>query len=490
MHLTSLPGDYGIGELGANAHRFVDTLASMGLSWWQFLPIGPTAYADSPYQSTSAYAGNPLLIDLASLRDDGLVEDVELSAFASLPRDAVDFGELIPLKTQLLARVGERFNAAASVSVRSARDDFVTAFDHTWLHDYALFEVLKTLHQQRAWHEWDPAYAMRNPEALRAIETAARSQIDSIKTIQFLFFEQWRKFKAYATDKGIRLMGDLPIYVAIDSADAWAHPDGLQLDEHRVPIVVAGVPPDYFSEDGQRWGNPLYQWEQHAADGYQWWISRVQHAMTLVDLVRLDHFRGLEAYWAIPANAATARDGEWRPGPGEGLLGALCDSLGALPMIAEDLGVITPEVEALRDRYALPGMKVLQFMVGEETFDPNQITENCVCYTGTHDNDTVLGWFNSLSATMQATVLANTQGQTETIHEDLIKLAFSTKAALAMVPMQDYLGLGPDARMNTPGTSEGNWRWRLNNDQITPQLLKWVQQALDESGRLSLYPTC
>jgi 4-alpha-glucanotransferase len=492
MHLTSLPGDFGIGEIGENALRFIDMLVTMGISVWQFLPTGPIAYADSPYQSASIYAGNPLLIDLAALRDAGLVTESELAVFAKLPQDTVDFGELIPRKTQLLARAGERFALSATPAQRLAREEFVAAHDHAWLHDYALYEVLKSMHQQRAWREWDRHYAARDPDALGTLEEAAGTQLDSIKSIQFIFFEQWRKLREYAASKGVRLMGDLPIYVALDSADAWSRPDLLCLRPDWTPTDFAGVPPDYFSADGQRWGNPLYRWDRHAADGYQWWISRVRHAVSMVDLIRLDHFRGFEAYWAVPAKADTARDGEWRPGPGADLFDALRAALGSLPIVAEDLGVITPEVNALRERFGFPGMKVLQFMVGTEPFDAECIPRDCVCYTGTHDNDTTVGWYHqglrkihpaAKAQRVKAAVLRQTHGHAETIHEDLIRLAFSTKAALAIAPMQDYLGLGSTARMNTPGTTNHNWRWRLQNEQITPHFCEWVRHMVTESGR-------
>lgn len=492
LHLSSLLGEYGIGELGENARRFVDALASMGLGTWQFLPVGPVGYADSPYQSPSTYAGNPLLIDLGVLRDQGLVEDDELSPFRDLPREQVDFPALIPLKLKLLARVGERFETAASPAQRQARDEFVAVHGPDWLHDYARFEVLKSRYRRRPWIEWDTPHALRDPDALQKIETEARTELQGIRSVQFLFFQQWQKLREYANEQGVRLMGDLPIYVALDSADVWANPDLFQLDENRHPTGIAGVPPDYFSEDGQRWDNPLYRWERHAADGYRWWIARVRHAVALADLVRLDHFRGLESYWAIPADAQTARDGEWRPGPAGDLLDALCDALGELPIIAEDLGIITPEVGALRDRYGLAGMKVLQFMVTEEEFDPARIPENSVCYTGTHDNDTTAGWFrNGLGEAphLQSNVLRNVQGRPEAIHRDLVRFAFSTRARLAMIPMQDLLGLGSQARMNTPGTVEGNWRWRLESGQLTPELCAWVRQALDDSGRRGGFST-
>ena len=486
LHLSSLPGEYGIGELGHHAYRFIDTLASMGLGVWQFLPVGPVGYADSPYQSPSTYAGNPLLIDLEALRDQGFIKDDELSPFRALSRNRVDFPALLPLKLELLTRVGERFEAAASPAQRQARDEFVAAHDPAWLHDYALFEILRGWYRQRSWPEWDEPHAMRDPEALREVERAARTELESIKSVQFLFFEQWRQLREYANEQGVRLMGDLPIYVALDSADTWANPELFQLDESRHPTHIAGVPPDYFSEDGQCWDNPLYDWERHAADGYRWWIARVRHAITLTDLVRLDHFRGLESYWAIPAGAETARDGEWRPGPAGDLLDALRDALGDLPIIAEDLGIITPEVEKLRDQYGLAGMKVLQFMVTQKKFDPALIPENSVCYTGTHDNDTTMGWFqNGLEETpqLQSKVLRHTQGNPETIHQDLIRLAFSTAADLAVIPMQDFLGLDSQARMNTPGTVTGNWSWRLRDGEVTPEVCEWIQGALSESAR-------
>ena len=493
MHLSSLSGDYGIGELGASAHRFIDTLASTGFGVWQFLPIGPIGYADSPYQSPSTYAGNLLLIDLGTLRDQGFIKDHELSSFETLSRDKVDFRQLVPLKTQLLVHAAERFGTSAPPARWAARDEFVAANDSAWLHDYALFEVLSVMHQQGIWTEWDEPCAVRDPAALKMVEKVSWRQLENIKTIQFLFFEQWRKFRAYANERGIRLMGDLPIYVALNSADAWANPELLQLDENHRPTHIAGVPPDYFSEEGQRWDNPLYDWERHAADGYQWWVARVRHAMTLADLMRLDHFRGLESYWAVPIESETAREGEWRPGPADALLNALRDSMGTLPIIAEDLGVITQGVDALRDRHGLAGMKVLQFLVTEGGFDPGGVSENCVCYTGTHDNDTTVGWFRHALAGkgrdeegmshLQSTVLRHVQGRPETIHQDMIRLAFSTRAALAIAPMQDYLGLGSQARMNTPGTTDGNWGWRLQDGQFSPQLCEWVQQMLGDSGR-------
>jgi 4-alpha-glucanotransferase len=494
LHLTSLPGARGIGELGRAAYRFIDGMDTAGLGVWQFLPLAPTGYGDSPYQPLSVYAGNPLLIDLELLEQDGLVTADEIGVLEDLPSGTVDFDRLIPLKSQILARAGERFAKSASSAMRAARDDFVAACDATWLHDYALFEVLRAMHQQRSWLEWDRAFALRDPAAMARLEEAARAQIESIKSIQFLFFEQWSRLRAYAAEKRIRLMGDVPIFVALDSADAWARPELLYLDANGMPTEVAGVPPDYFSADGQLWGNPLYRWEQHEADGFAWWIGRIRHMTELVDLIRVDHFRGFEAYWSVPGGAPTARDGEWHPGPGAALFEAVSAELGELPIIAEDLGVITPAVEALRDRFGFPGMKVLHFLAGEAHFEPDSIPENCVCYTGTHDNDTTVGWFFGGPGDvrtpeeverMQANVLEATRGTRQSIHADLTRLAYSTRARLAIAPMQDYLGLGSSARLNTPGTTSDNWRWRLTDEQSTPRLWASVADLVTSTDRTS-----
>jgi 4-alpha-glucanotransferase len=477
LHLSALPGAHGIGTLGKSAYRFVDFLADAGLSVWQILPVGPTAFGNSPYQTTSVFAGNPMFIDLDRLRERGLLNAAELAPLAALPSDTVCYEELIPLKRELLFTACERFARTADRADRAARDAFVAANDSRWLRDFALFDVLRLQHQSHAWPSWERPYAVRDSSALDAIEAAARSHIDAVKTSQYWFFEQWSELRDYASQRGVRLMGDMPIYVAHDSADCWASPELFSLDADGNPSEVSGVPPDYFSADGQRWGNPLYRWERHAQDDFAWWRARMAHAVTLADMIRLDHFRGFEAYWAIPADEATARNGEWREGPGESLFDSLTTALGPLPVIAEDLGVITPPVEALRDRYDFPGMKVLQFLVDQEDFVIESIPRNSVCYVGTHDNDTVVGWFSrgprdcndddTLRA-WQAIVLRNAQGCAETVHLDLVKLAFASPAALALVSIQDFLGLGSEARFNTPGRTIDNWRWRCTSDMLSP----------------------
>lgn len=492
LHITSLPGPFGIGEIGASALALIGTLKKMGLGVWQFLPTGPTAYGDSPYQPLSTFAGNELLIDIGDLIEKNLLEPAEAKELAALPPDYVDYGALIPIKNRLLRLAAGRFESRADAGLKADYDEFVAKNDEQWLHDYALFRVLKTQHGERPWPEWDAKYVHRDPDALAELERSADTQIADIKVIQFLFFHQWRCLRDHADTNGIRLFGDMPIYIALDSADAWAHPEILKIDQDGGAEAVAGVPPDYFSEDGQLWGNPLYDWGMHAADGYQWWVERLKASADLADIVRIDHFRGFEAYWSIPAGATTAREGVWEPGPGDAIFDAMQEELGGLPIVAEDLGVITPEVEALRERHHIPGMVVLQFDVADEDFDLYSVAEDCVCYTGTHDNDTTVGWFRGspddirtdqeIERTQQA-ALRVTGGSPETIHEDMIRAALSTDARLAIAPMQDFLGLGSEARFNIPGTSSNNWRWRVDVTQLTDGFCEHVAELVRESGR-------
>jgi 4-alpha-glucanotransferase len=360
------------------------------------------------------------------------------------------------------------------------------------LNDYAIYRILKNQHDQRPWPEWDSVFVQRDPEALKQIRENFREDIETVRITQFLFDRQWRKLKQYANEHGIYLFGDMPIYIALDSADAWAHPEILLLGDAGKPTHVAGVPPDYFSEDGQLWGNPLYDWEYHESNGYQWWIERMQHAVNLADLVRIDHFRGFESFWAVRSGAETAREGEWLPGPGDGLFTAMKLALGRLPIVAEDLGVITPEVNGLRQRHNIPGMKVLQFLVGEPGFDIAEVSENRVCYTGTHDNDTTIGWFlGGLADTRSEQAIFETRenalkvtgGSGDTIHTDMIRLAFNSQARLAIAPMQDYLGLDSNARLNTPGTTSNNWDWRVKEEQLSLEFCLSVAQLVEESSR-------
>jgi 4-alpha-glucanotransferase len=492
LHITSLPGRYGIGEIGAEALRFVDAMRQMELGVWQFLPTGPTAYGDSPYQPLSTFAGNEMLIDVGGLVEHGLLRDSEADELAGLPAGSVDYGALIPQKNALLSIAASRFEAVADSRLKSAFDDFLEHNDSHWLHDYARFRILKSRHGERPWPQWQPQFVHRESKALRALEAEAGYGIEAIKIVQFLFHCQWRQLRDYANASGVRLFGDMPICIALDSSDAWANREILQIDRDGQPDCVAGVPPDYFSEDGQLWGNPLYAWEAHAASGYRWWIERLQASAELADIVRIDHFRGFEAYWAVPAAATTAREGAWIEGPGDAIFEALRDAFGQLPIVAEDLGVITPAVEALRDRHRIPGMVVLQFDAADENFDLARVPANSVCYTGTHDNDTTVGWFRGSPGDIRSreeimrtreAVLRLTNGTPETIHTDLVRAAFSTPARLAMAPMQDYLGLGSEARINVPGTSRNNWRWRVRSEQLDAAFFDGVARMVCDSGR-------
>ena len=492
LHLSSLPGPYGIGELGAAARAFVDTMASMQLAVWQFLPVGPTAYGDSPYQPLSTFAGNEMLIDIGDLIGLGLLNRGEVDELTTLPERHVDYGALIPIKNRLLHLAANRFEKQVSNELLSDFKRFVKQDDDEWLHDYALFRILKSSHGERPWPEWRPEFVHRDAGALARIEEQEADRIRDIKIIQFLFFRQWWTLRDYAHKNGIVLFGDMPIYIALDSADAWANREILRIDKDGRPDHVAGVPPDYFSADGQLWGNPLYDWEKHAASGYQWWVDRLRATSELTDIVRIDHFRGFESYWSVPAEAETARDGAWEPGPGDAIFDAMKNALGDLPIVAEDLGVITPEVEGLRDRHNIPGMHVLQFDVCDAGFRLSDVTENSVCYTGTHDNDTTIGWFHGSPddirgaeeiALTQEAVLRITGGTAETIHTDLVKAAFSTNARIAIAPLQDYLGLGSEARLNTPGTSAGNWQWRVVDSQLSPKLCDNIASIVEASKR-------
>jgi 4-alpha-glucanotransferase len=492
LHFTSLPGHYGSGDIGAAAMTFIDHLEQMGIGVWQFLPTGPTAYGDSPYQPLSAFAGNALLIDLDSLVRLGLLKDSDLAGLECLPRAYLDYDRAIPARLAMLSQAAEHFRAQRFPSLVTAYDEFLHRHERDWLNDYAMFRVLKSLHDERAWPQWEKRYMRRQSAALRAIVARHGAELERVKFAQFLFDHQWRELKQYAGEKGICLYGDMPIYIALDSADAWTRPEMLQIDRDGRPSQVAGVPPDYFSADGQLWGNPLYDWEYHQHNGYRWWIDRTRHALQQMSLVRIDHFRGFESFWSVPAAASTARFGAWEPGPGDALFDALSQSLGGLPIVAEDLGVITPEVVALRLRHGLPGMRVLQFDVADPEFDPEDIEENCVCYTGTHDNDTTVGWFGSNAHDTRTAkealhtrerALTLTGGSAQTIHLDMIRLAFSSRAALAIAPMQDYLGLGSGARLNIPGSTRGNWRWRLRAEALPAAVVDQVAELTDGSGR-------
>jgi 4-alpha-glucanotransferase len=492
LHFTSLPGPFGCGDIADAASDFLDNLKAMGIKAWQVLPVGPTAYGDSPYQPLSVFAGNEMLIGLEPLQRAGALSEDELAPLRALPEAEVDFARLIPLKWDLLKRAAQRFADIADLDILADYQAFLQQQGPLWLDDYALFRVLKTAHAERSWQEWPAGLSGRDPAALNAARREHAGELELLKVIQYFFDRQWRVLRQRARDAGVLLFGDMPIYMALDSADAWANPELLLLDKHGKPAVVAGVPPDYFSADGQLWGNPLYNWTQHASSGFAWWVARLRAAMARFDLLRIDHFRGFETYWAVPAADTTARDGQWCEGPGDALFEALRSALGPLPIVAEDLGLITPAVDELRARHGIPGMKVLQFELAEAGFDPANISPDCVLYTGTHDNDTLAGWFEGsesdtrsaaeVSAT-QARVLALAGAEKSAVPAALIRLALHSPAQLVVVPMQDWLGLGSAARMNTPGSTLNNWRWRLQSEQLGDDFRNAVRSAISGAKR-------
>jgi len=460
LHPTSLPGGHGIGDLGAEAHRFVDWLADAGQSLWQILPLGPTSYGDSPYQTLSALAGNPLLISLDRLVQDGLLEAGDLAVRPDFPVDRVDFGAVIQWKLPRLDQAWERFAAEGE----HADYEAFRAEQAGWLDDFALFMALKEEHDDRCWVDWPPELAQRQPAALATAHQRLQDRVGAHAFRQWLFARQWQALREHARDRGVRLMGDLPIFVAYDSCDVWARPDLYHLGDDLRPTVVAGVPPDYFSETGQLWGNPLYDWEAMARDGYRWWIDRMRACLAQTDLVRIDHFRGFEAYWEVPADEETAIHGRWVDGPRDAFFAALRAELGGLPIVAEDLGIITEEVELLRDRVGLPGMKVLQFAFSgpKSPFLPHNYPHNCVVYSGTHDNDPTVGWWREACDEATRDQVRDYLGRdVDAPHWALIRLGMQSVGHTFVAPMQDVLGLGREARMNRPGDGGGNWNWRL-----------------------------
>lgn len=471
LHPTSLPGRYGIGDLGEWAYRFVDWLESAGQSIWQVLPLGPTSYGDSPYQSLSAFAGNPLLISLDKLVGEGWLKTGDLAEVPDFSPHLVDFGDVIPYHDKMLSLAYKQFESSARPDQKSAFEAWCSQ-QGDWLNDFALFSALKDFNGGKPWVEWPEGEALRQPAALEAARKIHASAVTERKFRQWVFAKQWSELKAYANSKRIRLIGDIPIFVAHDSADVWGNPQYFYLDAVGNPTVIAGVPPDYFSPTGQRWGNPLYRWDVLRSDDYDWWIKRIQSVLGLVDIVRIDHFRGFEAYWEVPASEPTAVKGEWVPGPGMDFFRVVLDKMGNLPIIAEDLGLITPGVVELRDGFGLPGMKILQFAFGgaggENSFLPHNYTPNCVVYTGTHDNNTTVGWWLGDEASHDIRrFLPEYLGHSVTeINWDLIRLGMMSVAHTFVVPMQDVLGFGEDARMNTPGKESGNWGWRFTADWL------------------------
>jgi 4-alpha-glucanotransferase len=476
MHITSLPSRYGIGDLGEGAYAFLDFLTEAEQSLWQVLPLGPTGYGESPYQAFSAFAGNPLLISPDSLAEQGWLEPDDLADMPDFPADSVDFASVTPYKTGLFERAYQRFGERADAEAHAALDEFCTQHAD-WLDDFALFMALKQEHGLVEWTRWEPELIRRQPGALDVARERLAERVGFHKFLQWQFFGQWAELRQAVNAHGIGLVGDIPIFVAHDSADVWANQDLFYLDEDGQPTVIAGVPPDYFSATGQRWGNPLYRWDVMKRRGYDWWVRRVHATLEMVDSARIDHFRGFYDYWEIPADEETAVNGQWRYGPADDFFRTLQAALQTtdLPLIAEDLGdSIGPEIHELREDFDLPGMRVLQFAFTSDQrandFLPHNYVADTVVYTGTHDNETVIGWFHNADAGTRRHVLNYTGTRGDKINWDLIRLALMSVADTAIVPMQDVLGLDDSARMNQPSVPGGNWRWRMKPDAITDQI--------------------
>lgn len=489
LHPTSLPGRFGIGDIGPEAFRFIEFLADSGQRLWQVLPLGPAAYGNSPYMCYSAMAGNPLLISLEWLQGDGWLPADAFDGVPDLPPEFVDYEAAIAIKLPILRQACANFHTNANAEQRDAYDAFCDRAA-PWLDDYALFMALKSAHDNEQWFRWPAEYARREPGAIARARTELHEEITFHRYLQFEFFQQWSKLKAYANEKEIQIIGDIPIYVAQDSAEVWGNPEIFCLDEQTLePAWMSGVPPDYFSATGQLWGNPVYRWDYLAETGYKWWFQRFYALLDQVDLIRIDHFRAFAAYWAVPHGETTALNGDWVEGPGAAFFEALDHELGTLPIVAEDLGIITPDVEALRDQFAFPGMKILHFAFDSGPRNPylpyNYEHPNCMVYTGTHDNNTTVGWFQARSPEEQDRVL-NYLGYPDPseIHWHLMRLASSSSANQAIFPLQDVLGLDGRSRMNTPSEASGNWQWRYVPGVCSPELAERLAALTATYGRI------
>ena len=490
LHVTSLPSPYGIGDVGPAAFAWVDRLVAAGQAWWQVLPLGPTGLGHSPYQALSSFAANPLVLSPDKLREEGLVDAADLGV-GSFAQDYVDFDRVIPFKERLLAQAWQNFRHGKGGHLRAAFEQFREEKGR-WQDAPALFMGLRAKFKGAPFLEWPAALVRRQPDALARARRETSEAMDCFRFGQFLVLRHWQELKEYANQRGVRLLGDLPIFVSPDSADVWANPELFLLDEQAKPRFVAGVPPDYFSAQGQLWGNPLYDWAALRQAGYQWWIDRLRARLDYLDAIRIDHFRGFEAAWHVPAGAATAQAGQWRPGPGADFFNQLERSLEGLPLLAEDLGIITPAVTSLREQFHLPGMRVLQFAFNGDPNNPHlpyQYALNSVVYTGTHDNDTSRGWYDSLPDQERRnfwSYAGHAQGEPEEAVWELIQMACSSGAALAVTPLQDLLGLGSAARMNVPGRPEGQWRWRAPADDAgTEAAFQRLRELTETSDRLA-----
>ena len=487
LHLTSLPSPYGIGDLGPSAFSWVNRLQEAGQRWWQALPLGPTGYGNSPYQSLSSFAGNSLLISPCGLISEGLLETSDCEAHFA--QDVVDYDSIIPFKQRLLEKAWVKFKAGERKDLRPAYDEFCVT-QESWLEDYALFRALKSKFDGAYYLKWPEDLVQRKPWALEKARRELETQIDQFRLEQFLLLRQADQLKAHGRAKGVSLIGDLPFFVSPDSSDVWANPELFLLDEQRRPRFVAGVPPDYFSAQGQLWGNPVYNWDALRATGYQWFIQRLRALLAHVDVVRLDHFRGFAAAWYVPAGSPTAQSGQWVPGPGEAFFRVVQSELGRLPFIAEDLGVITPDVVALRDQFQVPGTRVLQFAFdgnADNPYLPHNFITNAVAYTGTHDNAPSREWYGELPDSQKQnfwSYLKCKLGGSAEAAPALIRLAWSSVAGLAIAPLQDLLDLGMGSRMNVPGRADGNWRWRFSEDVMSSPVFEWLRELTESSKRM------
>jgi 4-alpha-glucanotransferase len=478
LHPSSLPGPDGIGDIGPEAYEWVNFLVQSGCSLWQLLPLGPTGYGDSPYQCFSAFAGNPYLISSTLLMDVGLLLLQDLQDRPDFSAESVDFGPVIHWKLKLLDRAYKNFKQNQDDELTENFHQFIDQ-EQDWLLDFALFMAIKEVNGGLSWDHWDDGLRKRDRQALENFQAQNKTLIESHMFKQFLFFTQWTDLKNYANDHGIEIIGDIPIFISFDSSDAWSNPDLFYFDEDLKPTVVAGVPPDYFSATGQLWGNPLYRWDVHKEDRYKWWIKRIKATLKLFDFIRLDHFRGFVNYWEVPAGNKTAEIGHWLPGPGADFFEVMQNELGVLPIIAEDLGEISNDVYVLRDQFDLPGMKILQFAFSsdpDDPFLPHNYPVNCVAYTGTHDNDTAMGWYLSAPEQEKDFCRRYLARSGENISWDLIRAVWSSVAKITIAPLQDLLGLGTQARMNYPGRASGNWSWRVLPHQINSELAQKINE--------------
>ena len=498
LHPTSLPGPFGIGDLGHEAVKFVDILVDAGQSYWQVLPLGPTGYGDSPYQSFSAFAGNTLLVSPERLVEDGLVDSEMLKDRPEFPAEKVDFDAVTKWKSKLLSSAHTEFQHVTSGDLRREFETFCRK-NAQWLDDYALFRAIKATQGGRAWYEWPEKFKLRDERTLRIAAEQLFSKVHAEKFYQFLFFRQWDAVKTYANERGIKIIGDIPIFVALDSSDVWCDQDKFKLNKDGTAKFVAGVPPDYFSKSGQLWGNLIYDWDAMLKDDFRWWVERFRATFEVVDIARIDHFRGFAAAWEVPGEDETAENGSWVAVPGKELFVTLKRELGDLPVIAEDLGVITPDVEALRDEFEFPGMRILQYAFGGDAKNhdlPHNYVQNCAAYTGTHDNDTTVGWWLSRAgagSTRDEAAIGHerqyclqyldTDGSE--INWDLIRAVWASVADTAIAPVQDVIGIGTEARMNLPASTTGNWSWRLSEGAISDEMIERLKELTAVYGRSS-----